>query len=511
VPLLLVAVVGLIGALIVVRGTANGIGEGNDSSHYLSAADNLRHGKGFSVSFTSGFDPLPTQAALDRYGHVPVTHYPPGYPVALAAADMVVPGGLDAAARVVGALTIAALAFVAYALMRALGATPVLAAVASTVVALTPTVLHQAMWAMSDALAATLTLAALAVAARSRHRRTEWVAGALAAAAVLTRYGGFAAAAGAFALLYRPASPVRERLRTAARVIAPSVVAFVANLAVGAIRHGDGARPIAWHPPDSGDVHRLLDVLGLWSLGARHTPALRMAALALVIGLAVLARRTARAPEPEPRRVASALGVLVTTHIAVLAVTSALLDTEVTADRRLMLPAELAVAVFVAGRLAAERPRVAVAGVLALIVAGRLVAPNGPVPEGTAAPEPGPRGALYDAVAALPGDTVIVANAPEVLWRETRRASIVAPAAYEKLSGRWAQDFPERVAEMGRVAGARRAVLVVEVPRFLGVVVENPRVLSTDQVAQDLPCAQPLEELPEGVIYDLSPCASSNL
>ena len=47
------------------------IGVGHDSTHLLSTAANLRDGNVLNVAFSSGFEPLPPDEALERYGRVP--------------------------------------------------------------------------------------------------------------------------------------------------------------------------------------------------------------------------------------------------------------------------------------------------------------------------------------------------------------------------------------------------------------------------------------------------------
>ena len=101
-------------------------------------------------------------------------------------------------------------------------------------------------------------------------------------------------------------------------------------------------------------------------------------------------------------------------------------------------------------------------------------------------------------------------NAPEALWRETRRGSIYAPDPYAKLSGRFVdpQRLAEQLGEMGRLAGARGAVLVVERLVLFGITIESPRVLSPLQIERYLPCAEVRLDVAAGVLYDLSPCAT---
>jgi hypothetical protein len=475
--------------------------------------------------------------ALDRYGRVPLLHYPPGYPVALAAADVVVPGDVADAARAVNALVLAALAVCAYALARLLGAPRLGAALVAVVATFTPSAFRLSLWAMSDVLAATAALGAVALAGWSlraplparravslarRAVRFEVAAGLAAAVAALARYSGGAAAVATAAVVVVAHRDEGIRLwRRIARVALPALAAVGATLLSGALRHADSARPVAWHPPGRYDIHALADVVGMWLVGDQGSTLRRWSALvvavvatALVVHLwrsrrrATTATEVANAPAPVAA-VLVGLGALVVAHVGVLLVTSALLDTDVTADRRLLLPVELAVVVAAAAVVARARLRILGWSALAGFVWLRLALPVPFFPEGLAWParRDTPRPELYRLTADLPDDTIIATNEPEAVWRDTRRASIVAPAREDKLTGRPVPDFPERVAEMGRLVGARRGVLVFETPRVLGIDIDVPRVLNTDEVARYLPCAEPMVEAPEGTIYDLAPCA----
>jgi hypothetical protein len=510
---LLGAVVAL-AAIAVLASTRDGIGEGHDTSHFLSAAANLRDGNGLSVAFSSGFDPLPTEDALAQYGKVPLTHYPPGYPMVLAVADVVLPGGLDAAARAVGVLAIGVVALAGYVLARAFGVAPPGAALVAAAAAFTPPALRLSMWAMSDALATGLLLLAAGVAVRStqvreRHRvRLEWVAGVIAAVAAITRYNGIAGAVGAAVVVVLASQTWRERAIRAARVGAPAVVALVSALVIAALRHGDSPRPIAWHPPGRYDITALVDVTGMFAVGNQEAAVRRVAAVGVVVVCAALAG-IALTHARRARAATVVLGAVAGAQLAVLLVTSTWLDTDVTADRRLMLPVELAVVVFAVSALCLLPPRWATWPVVAGIVAVRAVLPVGIWPEGVDVPHMGdPRPQLYDAVANLPESTIIVTNAPEAIWRDDRRASIVAPARMEKLAAEEIPDLPGRLAEMGRLVGELGGVLVLEDPRVFGIPVDNPRVLNPLEVTEHLPCAQILVETFEGFIYDLTPCAT---
>jgi hypothetical protein len=196
--------------------------------------------------------------------------------------------------------------------------------------------------------------------------------------------------------------------------------------------------------------------------------------------------------------------------LAVLTFTKSLLDTDVTADRRMMLPVELVTMCIVGSAVVTAPALVRLVGSAAVVglIALRLVSPIGPFPEGVAAPRVMPRNSLFDAVAALPRSTIIVTNDPEGVWRDTGRPSIFAPASTNALTGREVSDLPGRLEEMGRIVGERRGRLVLINPQIFGVPIRIPRILSPAEVETYLPCALIVDMPADGFIYDLAPCAT---
>ncbi|HEV7526947.1 MAG TPA: hypothetical protein VGP92_18445, partial [Acidimicrobiia bacterium] len=71
-----------------------------DSAVYLGTADEIRHWHGPTVPSTFAWDSYRPETALGFGGHVPSSHYPPGYPTALAAVSTV-SGGARGAARAI--------------------------------------------------------------------------------------------------------------------------------------------------------------------------------------------------------------------------------------------------------------------------------------------------------------------------------------------------------------------------------------------------------------------------
>ncbi len=509
-----------------VHDSPHGVGVGFDSTHYLSAATNVRDGKGLNVSFSSGFEPLSTKAALASYGSVPLTHFPPGYPVTLAATDLVLPGGLTNAARAIGVLAVFLTVVAAAALARALGATTTAAAAAGFVVGVTPALQRTAMWVLSDAIAAGVALAAIALAATGggvslpggrafSRRAVEYTAGGVAAFATLLRYGGIGAALAVALLAFDRRATVSRQVATLARTVGPSVLALGAVFAANAWRGPNAARPVVWHPPGTVDARLFVSTAGLWLLGDGSNARLQVGALIALACVASAAWWAWNRPDvvfaadlendstrydPTVRRVAVALVAFAATQIAVLLVTTTWLDADVSFDRRLMLPAELAFGILVVGVIAAvPRPALAIAA-CAVLVALRAQVTTGTYPQGLSVPDGAAREAVFAELDTYPPDVVIATSVPEFVWASTGRGSIVSPAAYDKLTAQENPHFAADLLELGRLVGEKHGLLVVQH-------VESPRLTRPSDVARLLPCAATVYDDDHNLIYDLTPCA----
>lgn len=518
--LVLVVAIGL--AALMVHDSPHGVGVGFDSAHYLSAAAQLRDGDGLDVSFTSAFQPLPTDEALATYGEVPLTHYPPGYPAMLALADLMLPGGGRTAARAIGAGAVLLTVLLAAALLQALGARGAVVVAGALAVGVAPALQRLSMWALSDAIGAAVALSALGVMVgrgrlRTRTRRpwtpavVELVAGALAAAAVCIRYGGIGAAVAVAVLAFDHAARPRAHLGMLARTVGPSFAALVTIFVVNAARGPQAARPVVWHPPDRTDLDTFTDTVGFWLLGNRGHRTATLAALvvAALAGGALwwFVRRAVpheapatRTTPPSPRRVAVALAVFGAVQLAVLLLTSALLDADVSFDRRLMYPTELAVVLLVVGIVAvAPRRATSVALCLAIVVLERRMS-AGPYPQGLSVPDGAPPEAIFEVLDREPPERIIATSVPEFVWAATGRASIVAPSAYDKLRDRPNPRYETELVTLGRAVGARGGVLLIQR-------IESPRLTRPSDVERLLPCASIRYEDAQALLYDLTPCA----
>jgi hypothetical protein len=311
----------------------------------------------------------------------------------------------------------------------------------------------------------------------------------------------------------------RARATALARTLGPTLVAMLTMFAVNASRGQNAARPVVWHPPGRADLAVLVDTVGQWVLGDRTKAVLRATAALVVPVLALVAWRLVARARPRhvqtgsvlaeppeagvasPGRVGLALAAFAVAQLVVIALTSALLDADVSFDRRLALPVELACTVLVVGVLASW-PRRAALGVGLCVVAAvaRTQVTTGPFPQGLAVPEPAAPQPAYELVGAVPAGHPIATNVPEFLWAATGRASVVSPASHDKLTDRDVDDFEAQLAEMGRLVGERNGVLLI-------LRTPLPTLTRPDEVARILPCAAVTYEDDLALVYDLTPCA----
>jgi hypothetical protein len=374
-----------VAGLTVVRATDDGIGEGHDTSHYLSAATNLRNGKGMTVAFSSGFDPVDTATALDHYGRAP---HPLSarLPLALAAADLVTPGGLSTRARRRrdrGDASPAAPRCFPGARhhprrrRHRLGRR------------VTPSALHLSMWAMSDA-------PPRSPSRRSPPRRVgpnrataivaRAAAGVLAAATAAT---ATTAAAVSIACSRSSCSPGAGRRGLGRAAASPTVVVFVTGAIALPAAHQ--SPPGRGHPPGRDDVAALFDVVGMWTVGAKSRAVIRTTAVVFMpsplssAGRALGGRGASVRRMTAHRAIAIAIGVLPWHQLAAIIVTSALLDADVTADRRILVPVELLAVVLVAvcGPAAAGPVTLPVLGAFIVLRSRRA---HGALPEASTRP-----------------------------------------------------------------------------------------------------------------------------
>jgi hypothetical protein len=337
----------MIGAAFVLGATTRGVGLTPDSTQYLAAANSATQGRGL-VTFAWDGEPIR------------LTHFPPGYPLVLAAGART---GLPPAsfARWFNAALFAATIVFAALMTRRLAPGSFWAplAVASIIaVANDLVVAHSMVW--TEPLYLTLTLIGLLTLAVAIERRSVallGVAAALSGCSAIVRYVGVAnvAVVSLAALLWWPSSRWRRVWAAGATAVIAAIPLVVLTLSVGGSEAATGSRQIAWHPIDTVDLRSLASVVVKWV-----TPLSDAALLTLVwlIGIAVLAggvivwrtraaRSKAKVQTAAPSVLARILLLYVGVYGVVLTLSMSLADAQTEFDSRLLAPI-LAVAVILA-------------------------------------------------------------------------------------------------------------------------------------------------------------------
>jgi len=337
---------GIAGAVSLAITAPPGPGLDPDAASYLGAAESLARGHGYRVPIANWVTSDTTSA---------LSHFPPGYPTAIA-----LPIALGAspvnAARVTNAVSV----FVDIALVTWLVAsTAGIAAgigLALTLMAM-PAFVEVHLSVLSEPLflsCITAALAAMVSAAQQAEERSTLyralLAGLAAAAAMLTRYAGAAVVAAVSLWMLLQPGRTTARLRRAATALAPSALLvgwwFVyvhLTSTVRAIRsfgaYGGiqetlrmgAATIVAWLVPLMSD---------------QTLPGRAWIALAMIAAIAWLVRRGARLAHQSPcGMLLGAAGMLAVCYVAVLLASRLLADPYIPFDNRMLAPLFVLVAV----------------------------------------------------------------------------------------------------------------------------------------------------------------------
>lgn len=372
-----VALACAMGAVFVLGATARGIGLSPDSMQYLAASESAVRGDGL---VTIAWEGEPT----------PLTHFPPAYPLLLAAAAR---GGWSVTefARWFNVALFALTIVLASVITRRVApesswAVPLAAltfAMAHDLV-----VAHSMAW--TEPLYLTLTLAGvLALGSAIKQRSLAWlaIAAAVAGLAALVRYVGVAnVGLVALAALFWWPAPLRQRVRAAS---IGAIIAASPLLTVLAISSGSGDAPVAnrqllWHPLGATDLWMGAAVVGKWVSplsDANYITAAWLAALLGLVAFVVAARARAQTSLAEPRLaerpLVRMLALYAAMYLTVLVATMTFADAQTLFDPRLLVPM-LAVAIIIGvvwlSRSSAlgSRVRLATWSILALVVLAEL-------------------------------------------------------------------------------------------------------------------------------------------
>jgi Dolichyl-phosphate-mannose-protein mannosyltransferase len=420
---------GFVAALAVLVTTRHGVGIDADSVAYVDLASHLRAGNGFALS-----PGLTTMA--DPHALRPTAHFPPLYPALLAAGEAT---GLGAwtVTRWLGIVLAAVNAMLVGVVIRDAGASWGRALVAVLLMVTAVDWLRVHSWALTEPLflaGVVVTLGALARQIRVPSPRWLLAAGAAAGIAALTRYTGLALlATGALALAIWTPRPTARRLRDAAVFLGmgslPLVAWHVRGLLVGA-----PGRPLGMHPITPAQLRTGLDTISAWLLPETIPAGVRVFVAAVALAaLGLLWRRLTVTQAGQA--LTRVVGLFVLCYLALLLATITFVYTNVPLDARLLVPL-LVSAILVGWRLPdsaapgtpARRGLLAACWALVILAgvrAGAWVA-AAEVEDLGYASRAWRQSAIVEAVRALPGDVLIVSNAPDAIYVLTgRRAEFV--------------------------------------------------------------------------------------
>jgi hypothetical protein len=465
-----------------------------DAAAYLGVAQNLRSGHGTTVPFDEVADTYSPRDVVGFRGAVPSTVYAPLYPVLITSFAVLTGSSVDQAGRLLGALVAAAIVVLFAAIVRRClrrGSWFVAAAGAALLGASYWFILAEG-YLLSDALLCVWVLAtALAMPAlleRPTPKRVALVA-ALAMAAVLTKWAAVAVPiAAAIACLVLTDWAARTRVRTAALVALPGIVAGGAFVLWGRLAGGSSPRPFKVHVPH-GLARTAGDVISGWLFGPGFPrtagAALAIAAAAFVLFAASRARRGG-GPVVESAfartvtlRFAVVFGLV---YLAIVLITRFFLDITlpintpsnllgVFAASRIYLPLLPLVILFLlvatetaAMRVSGRAATFAVWGVL-VVLGGFALVPwfDGRITGSFVRPA-FRQSAVLAAVRRVPRPALVVAGAPYDVWLAARRPVVRFPATTVWFTGEKRAEYPADVTELDRLLCARGGVVVAVTP-----------------------------------------------
>jgi hypothetical protein len=438
------AVIGTVALLVVAR---KGVYASPDSAFYVGTARNLLDGHGLTAP----------------PGSPPLSHFPPLFPLLLAAVAWVTRLDPLDAAGLVNAVLLGATAFLVAVVVRRRSGSVTLGVVASVAVVVAVDLLVYFGSALSEPLFVVLVLGAmvaLAAAVEDQNRRWAWVGAAvLTAGACLTRYVGVALVMAAVVVLVVDGG---RRWGRAAAFAAASL----APLAVWLAAAGRGNRPVTVHLFGADYWTDGVRSLSRWVLPPFVPWPVRGAALALAVaGVVGLARSAPHPPVTEPARgrpdpFGLLLVVFSAAYLVVLVIDRILLDATGRLDLRFLTVLHVVAIVGLVPwlhRTVGGRARAAATVVGLALITLHGVQAGSWVVAGLSDTDLGRRGLtaaawrdspVMAAIEALPPDVTVYSNAPEAIFLHTGRATSALPAVTDYLSGRMRPSYEAELAAM---------------------------------------------------------------
>ena len=486
--------------------TPRGLGISPDSTQYLSAAHNLASGRGLVVHWWAR-------------GVVPLTHFPPLFPVAMAALTRL---GLPVAhgAAVINACSFVVCVVLTFVLARRSGLSDFVALCTSLAVALARDVqeVHAMVW--SEPLYMALTMGALyltVIALRDDRWSSLFLVAVCAALSVLTRYAGLAlvGSSGLCLLLFAQGSWQRRLQRAAAFggiAMLPVGLAFLRNLAQA---ESLANREIAFHPLSLARLRPAASTVYHWltprTLDFVELPVLLAVGGGILLYALVWVRAARAKPVTFTTSALDVLPVLVAygvCYVAFLALSISIADAQTPLNPRLLAPLIPPFAVVAANVLAASARNVvlrrATAVLLVVVGVGLLTAL---VDWARPARREGlgynsarwNRSELAKAVGMLPRNVDVYSNYPDALLYLTGREAIGLPRIFSPTSLKPNRQYEREFRSICADAGNRR----VAIAYFLKVPPEK-FIPSIAQIRRRL-ASRPVTVVDDGVVDTVPP------
>jgi hypothetical protein len=478
-------VIGLAGAALCLVTTRYGVGIGTDSGPYLGAAHNIAHGRGVTTPFTfftSQYGPL---RAAGFEGAIPLTHFPPLYPFALASlasSGMSLTGAARTLNAILFGVNLVLVGLVAAEVVRSktvsaavsllLLAGPVFGDVLGT----RTSWLYLHSTAVSEPLFITWLLLALLMVARyvDGYRLRNLVGvGTFAGLSLLTRYVGVSIVIATVIVVVlwgqggRPA-----RLRRSGVVLALALIPTVVWTLYNSIfQHG--STPRSWHTHIE-SVGGILNVVEGWLTPAGWAPAARHTGL-VAAGLLIAAALT-RPPRgtggsgESSLQMLRALVIFAGMYLVVVVVTRDFLDGSTPIDDRILAPIQALYYILIVGalwqlmatRFNSHGRQVATAccvGLCVLVAMPALSSLADRIDHGV--PPRKPPSPTIQAIRDLPSGVFIATNLPEAVFLGTGRASIILPARFNSVTRQVNHNFAVQLRELVTVVKARKGAIVL--------------------------------------------------
>jgi hypothetical protein len=448
---LLVAISGLAAALLLAVTARWGLGVSPDSVAYLDAARNLRHGDGVKQTADQ---PL-VYAAVHQHAPYPLFWWAPFYPLAVAGTSLGPWGQLEAA-RVLNALLLAASVALVGWLVHRVTCSRAAALISAGVLALSPVALELYSEMLSEPLYVPLSYVAIALVAyylAAERRVYFWGAATATALALTTRYAAMPLLAAAVVpLLVFGRGGWWARLAHAAAFACLSLFPLLAWLARNWHLAGTATgREFAWHPLSANRLAHGIDELTMLIVPA-DVPAVVRGPIALAVVVAVVAAGT-RIRGSDLRRgfnyyLLTTLLLYVVLYPIFLLASISTLDGTTNLGHRFLFPIYPGMVVLgswalVTSLRSSQTKRlgrvVLVAGVAAFICGNAV----GLVAQArrTSRHGNGYSGRVWASspaiarIRALPANTIIYSDSPELIYFRTRRVARSIPATVNAMSG----------------------------------------------------------------------------